>query len=449
MKIQPKRPFAPTRRGFTTGVAAGGLLAAAGGFGLPRAARAATPIQYATWSAAVDLVGDHVRRFEEHHGLEVNYMTSAWAEYRESMVTRFIGGAPLDVCWVADNWLPEWAEAGWLAPIDEIDDLVRYNDDVEQFCTDAASYNGRQYGLTYYADHMAFMYDEKMLEAAGISAPPTTWDEVTEQSLIIKEAGLAEYPVMLALAQETWLIEFLAAMVYSHGGRFAGADNEPVMHIPGEGAVETLQWIVDAINEHGIISRNQLDIGELLGLRAFSSGQHAFALEPAYRIRMLNDPAQSEVAGNIRMALMPRGNGHDRAETVGWTRFFGMSAQAAADPARAEAAAKLIEWFGGMDDTGYTFQKNLLLNIGPPFCTTPLQSDPDVLAHYDRWAGGIAVYSEQFSFARTKEIIQPWFGAWDSRNGALWQSAVLGERTPVEALEESARVWSRLRDDWG
>jgi multiple sugar transport system substrate-binding protein len=68
---------------------------------------------------------------------------------------------------------------------------------------------------------MSFLYNEEMLKKAGIAAPPQTWDEVTEQALKIKKAGLSEYPVMLALANESWLIEFLSAMVFSHGRRFA------------------------------------------------------------------------------------------------------------------------------------------------------------------------------------------------------------------------------------
>ena len=77
-----------------------------------------------------------------------------WAQYRESLITRFVGGAPLDMMWVSDSWLPEWADAGWIKPVDGFDDLMKYNAEASAFCTDSMTYKGRQYGLTYYTDFM-------------------------------------------------------------------------------------------------------------------------------------------------------------------------------------------------------------------------------------------------------------------------------------------------------
>ena len=107
------------------------------------------------------------------------------------MVTRLVGRAPLDMMWVSDAWLPEWAEAGWIKPVDGFKDLMKYNAEAEKFCTDSMTYNGRQYGLTYYTDFMGFMYDADKLKKAGISSPPKTWDDVTQQCLKIKKAGIS------------------------------------------------------------------------------------------------------------------------------------------------------------------------------------------------------------------------------------------------------------------
>ncbi len=216
------------------------------------------------------------------------------------MITKFVGGAPLDTLWVSDSWLPEWADAGWIAPVDDFQELMKYNDETNEFCVQSMIYDGRQYGLTYYTDFMGFMYDEQKLEQAGITSPPETWDDVVQQSLQIKEKGLAEYPVMLALAQETWLIEFLSALVFSHGGRFVSDQGEAVMQNEDGGALEAVRWVVDAVNQHKVVSPGCVEVGELTGLKAFASGNHAFALEPKYRMRMLNDPEQSQIAGRVK-----------------------------------------------------------------------------------------------------------------------------------------------------
>ena len=420
----------------TAGAASTGLLA------LPGQAQGA-PLNFNTWSAAVDTVKSHLTGFEAKTGIKVNYSNSPWAQYRDTMVTKFVGKAPLDVMWVSDTWLPEWADAGWLAPIDGYPELMKYNADADDFSTKSMQYKGKQYGLTYYTDYMAFFYDEEKLKKAGIKEPPRTWDELVQQSLKIKSAGISEYPMMLSMARESWLIEFMTAMVYSHGGRFADDNGVPLMSDPKRGAQQALQWIVDAVNKHKIVSPATVETGELNGLKSFSSGNHAFAMLARYRVRSLNDPKQSAIAGNVKQALMPAGPDGSHA-TVGWMRFYGMSAQAAADKARAANAVKLIEWFGGKADGKYQFQKMLFTDIGTGFGVKELFKDPDIRASYQKYSD-LAMYEKQQQLARKKDVITRWFGEWDEVNSSAWQSAIVGKSTVADALKKSSQAWNDMR----
>jgi multiple sugar transport system substrate-binding protein len=431
-----------SRRTFlkTTGA---GLALGTGVAGFATRAAAAETIHFATWSAAVDTVRSHLTAFETKTGIKVEYSNTPWAQYREAMITRFVGKAPVDVLWVSDSWLPEWAEAGWLAPVDKYKQLTAYNAEAEDFSTDSMMYEGKQYGLTYYTDYMGFLYNEEMLQKAGFSAPPKTWAEVADMSRKIKAQGLSEYPFMVSMAQESWLIEFMSAMVFSSGGRFTGDKNEAVMQDPKRGAVPALQWLVDAVQKDKIVSPACVETGELAGLKSFSSGQHAFALLPKYRLRTLNDPAQSQIAGRANIAMMPMGEGGSHA-TVGWMRFYGMTPRAQADKAREEAAVKLIEWFGGKAEGEYRFQKMMFKDTGSGFGVKPLFQDPDIRAAYANY-GDLEVIEKQQGLARKKDVITPWFGEWNDVNGAAWQRAILGQISPQEALKRSADKWTELK----
>lgn len=417
--------------------------AATGALSLDALAQSGPPINYTTWSAAVDLVKSHVTAFEASTKLKVNYTNSPFAQYREAMVTKFVGKAPMDVMWVSDSWLPEWAEAGWIAPIDGFPQLTKYNADTDDFCLQSMRYKGKQYGLTYYSDYMAFFYDEQMLAKAGFKAPPSTWDELVQQSLKIKQAGLSEYPMMLSMARESWLIEFLSAMVFSNGGRFTDDAGAAVMADPKRGAQQAMQWVVDAVNKHKIISPACVETGELAGLKAFGAGNHAFGLLSRYRIRTLNDPKQSPIAGRVKQALMPAGPGGSHA-TVGWMRFHGLSAAAAADKTRSANAAKLIEWFGGKAGSEYQFQKMLFSELGSGFGVKGLFKDKDILENYAKYAD-ITMFEKQQQLARKKDVVTRWFGEWDEVNGTAWQSAILGKSTVPAALKKSADAWNDLR----
>ena len=399
------------RREFLKYSGAAGVAGSLSG-GLAGQVMAAETIHFSAWSAAVDLVKSHVNAFQKSKGLNVNYSNFPWAQYRETMVTRLVGGAPLDMMWVSDAWLPEWAEAGWIKPVDGFKDLMKYNAEAEKFCTDSMTYNGRQYGLTYYTDFMGFMYDADKLKKAGISSPPKTWDDVTQQCLKIKKAGISEYPLMLALAKESWLIEFMAAMDYSQGGRFTDDKGMGAMDSASEGALKALQWVVDAVHKHKIVSPACVETGELTGLKAFASGNHAFALEPKYRMRHLHDPKQSKIAGNVKQILMPKGDGGSHA-TVGWMRFPGMRAAAAAD-------------------------------IGAGFGVKPLFNDPDVQKAYNSYTD-VSVIKKQQALARKKDVVTPWFGEWQEVNGSAWQSAIIQKASPQEALKKVTNTWNKLK----
>lgn len=431
-----------TRRTFLKTSASG--IAAASIIGKATSALAADPINFATWSAAVDTVKSHNAAFEKKTGLKVEYSNSPWAQFRETMVTKFIGKAPIDTLWVSDSWLPEWAEAGWISPIDQYKTLTGYNADLDQFCVDSMTHNGKQYGITYYTDFMGFIYNSEILEKAGIKAPPQTWNEVVEQSKIIKDKGLSQWPMLLALAQETWLIEFLAAMIYSQGGRFTDDKGQSIMQDGKNGSVTAVRWVVDAVQKHKILSPSCVETGELAALKSFSAGQHAFALMPKFRLRTLNDPKQSQVAGKTKIALMPKGENGSHA-TVGWMRFYGMTPRAQANAERAANTVKLMEWFGGKADGEYTFQKLLFKDIGAGFGVKSLFQDPEMRKLYSENYGDVELIGQQQALARKKDVITPWFGEWNDVNGSAWQQAILGKVTPEQAMKTSGDKWNALK----
>jgi multiple sugar transport system substrate-binding protein len=422
---------------------------AAGPLGMGRAfAQAGQPIHFTAWSAAVDQVRSHISSFESETGIKVAYENYPGAQFRATLVNKFVTGAPLDVMWMNDAWTPEFVNAGWIVPIDEYADLTKYNSDIEAYCLDSLTYDGRQYGLVYYTDFMAFFYNADILQQAGITKPPQTWDEVVEQSLTIKQKGLSEYPLIIPLAADAWLVEFVSSIVFSFGGRFIGADGMPVMQAPDGGAVAALKWMQAAMHEHEVMSKGAPETQEINALKAFGAGAHAFAVLPRYRIKPLNDPSQSQVPGKVRLALMPKGGAKGTNETCGWVRYYGMTPAARKDEAKAANCLKFIEWFGGKAGGEYVFQKMLMLDLGVPFCTKPLNADPDVRKFYKDYIGGTEIVGAQSVLAVKKDVIAPWFGEWNEVNNTSWQRAFLRQVSAEQALATSADEWTRLKKSY-
>jgi multiple sugar transport system substrate-binding protein len=62
-------------------------------------------------------------------------------------------------------------------------------------------YKGKRYGMPWILDTKYLFYNKEILEKAGISAPPKTWDELAEQAKIIKDKGILEHPVVWSWSQ--------------------------------------------------------------------------------------------------------------------------------------------------------------------------------------------------------------------------------------------------------
>ena len=103
---------------FKTLLAAGVLAGAQ--FAQPAAAQDIT-LEFVVWNYSLDTIQDNARQFEaENPGIKVNITDYTWPDYHDSMVLRFRGGTQTDVAYVGQDWLPAWAAAGFLAPLDDV-----------------------------------------------------------------------------------------------------------------------------------------------------------------------------------------------------------------------------------------------------------------------------------------------------------------------------------------
>ncbi len=62
--------------------------------------------------------------------------------------------------------------------------------------------NGKVYGMPWLMDVKYFMYNKDMLQKAGFTDPPKTWEELVAQAKVIKQKGVVEFPHHLVLEPE-------------------------------------------------------------------------------------------------------------------------------------------------------------------------------------------------------------------------------------------------------
>jgi multiple sugar transport system substrate-binding protein len=376
----------------------------------------------------------------------VDWTDADFDSYDTFITTVFQGGDSRDVIVSSDQWLGKLADAGWVVPLEDYwPDVKKYVSDLTPHSLQGLTYNGKIYGLPYYADIMVFVYNKHMLDQAGIIAPPTTWEQVTADSKILMEKGITSMPLELGLLPGSWFDDTIYAMLYSNGGQMFDADNNPVFDTAKGPVFDMVEWLAKAISVDKIIPQKCLTLEPSDIQQAFKSGETAFVIVPDYMMKEFNTPGISQIAGYATLSMMP-GATHN---TDGFTRMYLMGNDAPKDPVKLQAAIDLIEFWGGKTTfngvTGYNISKQWAINNGLGFSIKSLWNDPDVLRVVSAMTN-VNVLQKQQGLAMAKQGMQaPWFAEWMSYTRAELTKAILQEQTTTTSLENIKKQWTSLK----
>jgi multiple sugar transport system substrate-binding protein len=408
---------------------------------------AQTLLNFVVWSYGISTIQSNIARFEKlYPGITVNLSGFSWLNYHDTMVARFVGKTPTDLCYSSDHWLQEWAAAGWLVPLDTYFPAVKqYVPDFFPYVTAGMTHNGHLYGLPYYADTWAFMYNAQILKKAGFSAPPRTWDELTHQAQVIQKKGLSDHPLILLFAQtDPGSIEVWMSLVYSWGGRLFDAHLNPIFQKADSGAMRAVQWLTDALNKTKILDPSSLTAAEIPVVKAMQSGSNVFTILETYNLAALNGPGTSRLSGQFRMGLMP--NTH---QTVGYVRFYAMTNQLPLRGKDALAAGRnFLNYFGGRIHGRYPVVERWAIQSGLAFGERSLWNNAAIDRAFSKW-GNVAILRKNQEYARIKEGLTKYYPQWDVFSRAELQHAYLRQESAAQALTNMANKWVSLKKSMG
>jgi multiple sugar transport system substrate-binding protein len=141
------------------------------------------------------LVETLIPMFEaEHPNIKVESLPVPYGEFRQKLLTSMAGGVAPNLIRADIIWVPELAELGALAPLDEImPDFDEYKAKVFPGPLSTNLWNGHYYGLPLDTNTRVWFWNKEMYEAAGIAGPPETIDDVVAQCEAIKALGEDRY----------------------------------------------------------------------------------------------------------------------------------------------------------------------------------------------------------------------------------------------------------------
>jgi multiple sugar transport system substrate-binding protein len=242
---------------------------------------------------------DLLDAFTQQTGVTVNYTIAEWDAIRDKIAVAGAANSHLaDVAEFDWSWTGQYGKAGWFEPLNGIFDATDMSNN------DAFSLNGNLYGACYNNDFRLYQYNAKMFEAAGISGPPATFDELLTDARTLKSKGVVEYPLLLPLESEestsmTWYLNVLA-----FGGQIVDANGQPQFEDPSSGGYQSLAFYISALNE-GLIDPAMESMSNEQQGEYWRAGHAAITYAAPGDFVSNEDPSQSQIVGQVKAMLVP------------------------------------------------------------------------------------------------------------------------------------------------
>lgn len=267
-------------------------------------------------------------------------------------------------------------------------------------------------------------------------APPETWAQVSDQAKFF--ANPPDFFGTQFVGKDEAITGRFYEQLVANGGQMFDADMRPDFN--SEAGVAALTWFVDLYEAGAVPVGVPNYLWDDTGL-GFASGTVALNLDWGGWSAFFNDPENSSVAGDVGVIRAPMG---DAGLRTGWSGSHSFSiTEGCADK---EAAASFITFLTDHDRQMVEARTGIL--------PTRTAVWDDAMAEFE--AGGNAFMVEVFDTFRTSmaedAFTPPLIPEWIEVSNVLWpqlQAAMVGDRTPQEALDRAAADAVEVMEDAG
>lgn len=348
--------------------------------------------------------------FEKKTGIKVNYEIVPYESSREKQVLNFSSNGDLTIALVDLVWIGEFAENGWIVPIEKftsdpaITDPKLNLDGFFPLLLDAfGSWGGKVYGLPFDNYSGLLFYNQCMLKEAGFDRPPETWQELYEvygPKLTNKDKN--QYAFALQSRRgETQSADSFMRVLWPFGGSLL--DKEFKSNLLSKESQAGLKFRQDLMKymPPGILSYDHAE-----AVNALAQGQVAMITEWSAFYSTLIDPATSKIVDCLAVAPEPSGPA-GRLPALGG---FSLAVAAQAPEKEQKASWLFIQWATSEEIA------RAYVEAGGVSGRKSVYEDPDIKAKYKfvepmvaSWQKGVPEFRPRFpAWPAISEIIAEW-----------------------------------------
>lgn len=361
-----------------------------------------------------------IGRFNNQHpdlpSATLRVMPADTTQYLDKVRTQFqAGDTDIDVIEGDVVWPAQFAEPGWISSLSD-----RFSEqERQQFLPGtitAMTYNDQIYGVPWFTDSGLLYYRQDLLEDAGYSEPPTTWDELKEMASKVRtDAGIENGLVFTGAVYEGGTV-LGTEFIRNAGGDILDGDTVVI------GSPEAVEGLAaqQALVAEGIAPEAVANFKEDEATGAFARGDVVFMRMWPYYYTVLKDPEQSKVRqSQVGLSQVPVVTPGVKGTNVGGGWNFYLSASSA----DADAAWALIEFL-----TADEQQKELAIANSVLPTRKAVYDDTDVINKLP----AVKLGSEAI-LSTTTPPVSPYYADMSLAMAEQFNANILGDVTPEEA----------------
>jgi multiple sugar transport system substrate-binding protein len=371
------------------------------------------------WTDSQNLHQPLIADFTAATGIAVSQTRLQYNDLLTKINTSIQGGADIDVIEMDTIWTAQFAAAGYIEDLStRITDAIKK--DVPESALNAVTYQSKLYGMPWYNSCKHLFYNAKLLKDAGFDNPPTTLDELVAQAQATSKNG--NWGTTWSWIQSEGLIcDWVCLMFTQKGAQFIDANGKAVFDTMG--GVETTQWMVDLLYKYKAADPASLQQTEDDVKKAFFTGKYAITYNWEGTLPDGNDPAKSQAAPNVKIALLP-GSKDVKSSTVNGSEGWAILKQAK----NKDNAWALLQYLASP-----AWQKKAAIIAGDYPVLSSLYSDPDLQKNVQDFA----TYGEQFKYMALRPQVPGYAQKSDIIQRHL-SEALLQKATPADAMKAAA-----------
>ncbi len=247
-------------------------------------------------------------------------MPSDTGQYFDKLRTQFqAGGGDIDVIVGDVIWPAQFAANGWISDVTD-----RFTD-ADEFLPgpmQSATYDGKIYGVPWYTDAGLLYYRQDLLEKAGYSEPPKTWDELQEMAnKIQQDEGIKNGYVFQGAEYEGGVCNGLE-YIRSHGGDVLDPNDPSKVIIDSPESAAGLATYRSMV-ESGAAPQAVLQYKEDESHSSFLNGEAVFIRNWPYMYSLAGSTDYPDVKPEqLGVAPLPVDPGNQSSSTLGGWNFL-------------------------------------------------------------------------------------------------------------------------------